>query len=371
MQINVRSLLKNLLIGIALIAAFAGTAVLVVTAMWPRASADADADAPPDYIATQIAYDPVSAPSILPPVNDIDLLSQLLTPAWPIPVSNTVPPAVATQPFTAQDLDALRPKDLSSTCLNSGDEVWKSCTFNAGGLDKIAVVGDSVAMSWGPMIRSAYPDAQVTMYGKEDCPYAEVNLSESCAIYHERIWERFALNRPNTVFLAASDSAMGIVDGSANDGPLGAAWSVAVQAQVSSLSQMADTVIVLSAPVAGQDLATCATLVNLPSDCISTISPQRQAMTAATAAGVSAVNFPVIGRAIYIDTASWFCASDGQCPALFAGVPIRADAENLTDYYSNRLAPNLAGTLLPLILVLPPVVLPVPVSTPTPTPVAP
>lgn len=369
MQIDVRSLLKNLFIGIALIAAFAGTAVLVVAAMWPRANADADAS--PDYIATQIAYDPVNAPTILPPVNDIDLLSQLLTPAWPIPVSNTVPPVVATQPFTAQDLDALRPKDLSTTCLNTGDEIWKSCTFNAGGRDKIAVIGDSVAMSWGPMIRNAYPDAEVTIYGKEDCPYVEVNLSQSCVDYHQRIWERFALDRPNTVFLSAADSAMGLVDGSANDAALGATWSAAVQAQVTSLTQMADTVIVLSAPVGGQDLATCATLVNLPSDCISTISPQRQAMTASTAFGVSAVNFPVVSRAIYIDTASWFCASDGRCPALFAGVPIRVDTERLSDTYSARLAPNLAGTLLPIILGLPAVVLPVPVATPTATPVAP
>lgn len=369
MQINVRSLLKNLLIGIALIAAFAGTAVLVVTAMWPRASADAEAS--PDYIATTIAYDPVSGFVLNPPVNDIDLLSQLLTPAWPIPAPAGEPPVAATQPYTSTDLSLLEPKDLDSDCLNTGDETWKSCTFNLGGAQKVAVIGDSVAMSWGPAIRNAYPDAEITMYGKEDCPYVDLNVSASCTAYHELIWQRFALNRPSTVFVSASDSAIGVIDGSPNDAVLSADWSAAVQSQVTRITQLADTAIVLSAPVAGADLSTCATLVNFPIDCFSIITPQRQQMTAATAYGVASVNFPVVTRAVYVDSASWFCASDGRCPPLFAGVPIRADAEHLTDSYSTRLAPNLAGTLLPLILALPPVVYPVVVPTPTATPVTP
>lgn len=329
---------KRVLAGIGLVIVAGGTAALVAIALGPRPAADTSSTV---FLGSQIAFDDSSVNVGLPPLTEADLVTALGTSTWPA------------QELSEDYLSGLQSKDVvTPSCFNNFEETHESCTYFSGGTPKVALIGDSIAMSWGPAVRAAFPGGEMTTYGKFACPWVDVLVStsqgpeyRSCLDYHQLVYQRLEESRPDVIVLSVADFAIGNLSSGAEDAAAAAEWTAAVDASMGLLSQYTTRVVVLANPVPAQALSDCATTLNTPLDCITTVDARYEEMAAATSAGVAAASargLPVT----YIDTRSWFCASDGRCPVIFDGLPIRADGVHIVGSYSKRLGPNLREALI-------------------------
>jgi peptidoglycan/LPS O-acetylase OafA/YrhL len=252
------------------------------------------------------------------------------------------------QELSSSYLKSLQAEDVTSEeCFNNFEEIDRSCTYNESGSTKVAVIGDSIAMSWAPAVRAAFPEASVTTFGKFSCPFVDILVStsrtpeyQSCLDYHQWTYQRLAELQPELVFVSNADFQLARLSSGAKSDQARDEWIAAMVPTLRALSAGGTKIVVLSNPVPGQDLAECATRLNTPGDCIDTPDGQYERLVRANRMGVEdAVSQGV--EAIFIDTRTWFCDGSAQCPALMRGEPIRSDAVHMTGDYSTALGKNL------------------------------
>jgi len=204
--------------------------------------------------------------------------------------------------------------------------------------DRIALVGDSMAISWLPALQAAFPDAQIRVLTMQQCPFAAVTvvkLDEStfpeCTAFHTLVDEKLSAWRPTLAVLSQADNSTERTRGSTS-------MSQGLETAIAALSAESNRTVVLPPPPNSRTITDCYTPTGSPRNCISAV-PQRALSTAVdlkTAAERGGVEF--------IDTLPLICRS-GQCPSVVGGMVVSADGAHLTQVFSASLGPAFAELL--------------------------
>ena len=230
--------------------------------------------------------------------------------------------------------------DNAASCVSGSEKAGKT----------VAVFGDSFAIAWLPAIEKALPGWSVHPFTRGQCPSLLVPVTEDggapfpeCDTHRE--WAIGAINdlEPDLVILAnATQDDSKLADASTASAVVEEITTGYVDA-VDALQPSGATVAILGAPPAVTPLQECFTRFAAPSDCVSRTSTEWQDSVDATRDAATE------SGAAYIDTAPWFCDTDGFCPSFVGTTPARADAGHMTVEYSRELGDVLADALDPLI----------------------
>lgn len=235
-------------------------------------------------------------------------------------------------------------------CADVGPEQQGMCRFGSSGAKRtVVVLGDTIAVSWLPAIRAGFEAKGWMVRGLTlgECPAARIDVVSSRRdkgfTEHCRAHQRFALARakalkPALIIISTSSGTLSrIVD--AHGSRAAAAFQAAQTSALGSLVSKTTKVVVLAPPPSRQDLRTCATRpASVPADCLSDLlSSWEEFRRIETEAAAQA-------SAVYVDTQTWTCASDGVCPAFIGSTPVMTDGIHLTDAMSRRLGELLYRT---------------------------
>lgn len=275
-------------------------------------------------------------PGSLPPVTVADLTQALATQRWPdIDLSQG-------------GLHSLQSKFLTPDCLANyaGNDKGVCHYLVANPTERVALLGDSIALAWGPALQSAFPTWDLTTYAKEACPWANAILSNSatsrytsCLDFHQAAFQQLRELAPDVIFLSSAEHQIGNLAGPARAHPdrLWPGYERQTLVQLEKLTRA--KIVILTPPPRIASLTDCATQLNTPRDCAATISDAWHRTFVATQKAAAGDR-----RVTLIDDHTWFCA-DLMCPPIFQGVPIRSDDVHVTQLYAQRIAPNLAAAL--------------------------
>ncbi|MGY2002804.1 acyltransferase family protein [Blastococcus sp. SYSU DS1024] len=205
------------------------------------------------------------------------------------------------------------------------------------------LIGDSVAMSWGPTVRAVFEgdDWQVLALGYASCPFVDVAVApptegpdfpEECAAARERTLQFIEETAPDVLVLSAGQGYFGnFVSGSGSDGDSDAAideWRRGLESTLETVMPLVGSVVVLGNPPLGADPRECGGRLGGPEDCVRAISRGFLDKAEAEQAAVEALQ-EAGADVTYVETREMFCA-DGRCPAFAGSVLLRTDETHLT-----------------------------------------
>jgi peptidoglycan/LPS O-acetylase OafA/YrhL len=217
--------------------------------------------------------------------------------------------------------------------------------------NQAVLLGDSVGISWMPAIRAALGDGwAIHVITMMQCPVADVTVLKNdrspfpaCAEFRDWSNGQVAEINPDLLILANADSLGRIVDVADRDAAL-AVWEQGMSSRLATVAPLASRTIVLSPPPIGEDLKSCVTPFNRPSDCSTGLGQGYKNLALADQGVVDALANESV---TYFDTRNWFCDSSSKCAAIIGTTPVRADGAHLTRNYSSTLGPVMATALLP------------------------
>lgn len=221
---------------------------------------------------------------------------------------------------------------------------WKAtldhCTYGqAEATYQIALVGDSIAISYLPAIQAAFPDARIHVMTMMQCPFAEVTVTRNdrsphpeCDEFHQFVADELGALQPSLIIASQTEYALHTRVGETTmaDG-LGVA--------LTSFTSASERVVILPPPPQTPAITECYSPGGSPSACIAEPTAQHDELVtllkeaAARSAGTE-----------YIDTDQLFCFGN-TCPAMADGYIIRADRAHLTQAFSSHLGAPLAELL--------------------------
>ncbi|SEP22647.1 acyltransferase family protein [Trujillonella endophytica] len=334
---------------VATAAAAALTVVLVVLPAtgsgWPWASASEPAAAPP----------PVSVDDPLPAAPSVDhaavlageISAAVTTPEWP----ELVPGLDSTSE------EVYVPEWVVDDCLNIRSAADAAgCVYGDPAAERTAVLlGDSVSISWMPGIRRALESDgwQIRVLTLGQCPQAMVPTEmdrgdpafpEYCSAHQEWALAQVQELRPDLVIMSSAANSIGRMVSEAEGDAALAEWRDGLIATMTALDGLQARFVLLGSPPPGLNIQTCATRFNTPQDCLSTIADDVTDFLENEADTVRAFRGTTL-QASYVDTRSWFCDAQEQCPLFVGTTPVFADGTHMTAAYSARLAPVLAPVL--------------------------
>ncbi|WP_236831602.1 acyltransferase family protein [Blastococcus sp. KM273128] len=201
------------------------------------------------------------------------------------------------------------------------------------------LVGDSVAMSWGPTVDALFEgdDWRVLGLGFASCPFVDVAVAppaeppgfpEDCAAARETTQQFIEETQPDVLVLSAGQGYFGnFVSGAVDDAAV-AEWQSGLETTLEAVIPHVGSVVVLGNPPLGADPRECGGRLGGPDDCVRSISRGFLDKSAAEQAAVEAVQ-AAGAQVTYVDTQELFCA-DGRCPAFAGSVLLRTDETHLT-----------------------------------------
>ncbi|WP_316308325.1 acyltransferase family protein [Clavibacter michiganensis] len=282
----------------------------------------------------------------------------LATDEWP-----ALDPAV--ESFGDFGRDVIAPEWAKDGCLGADlakekDAIQNTehCVYGnaAAGPEKTAVIfGDSLAISYAPMLRSSLGDDwKVRVLTMARCPASTVTSTDTdgseyteCTDF--RNWALGEMNATKPALVLMSEAVdNSYLSSKATGGAADREWQAGALTTMNSLKTAASNVIVLSRPPAATALVECKTPTSSPNDCQSTVSPSFISHARTMEAAATEVGAPVQ----FINTQGWFC-SQGTCPAFVNGIPVRGDTSHLTARQSQDLAPIMSDELATLGLLAP------------------
>jgi peptidoglycan/LPS O-acetylase OafA/YrhL len=232
------------------------------------------------------------------------------------------------------------------------------CSYGnqAAGADKTAVIfGDSLAISYAPMLRASLGEEwKVRVLTMARCPASTVtSIDTDGSEYTEctafRDWALGEMNATKPALILMSEAVdNSYLSSKAVGGAADREWQDGALTTMNSLKTAAANVIVLSRPPAATALVECKTPTSSPNDCRAEVSPSFISHARTMAAAAEEVGAPVQ----FINTQGWFC-SQGNCPAFVNGIPVRGDTSHLTARQSQDLAPIMSDVLAERGLVAP------------------
>lgn len=245
---------------------------------------------------------------------------------------------------------------LESGCLHdvTTQTTHTICSTSTPGATKTAVVlGDSMAISYLPMINQALAGRgwRVVGLGFSSCPLIDAALTkpglgtaftDGCA--HARK-ESLALVDdldPELVILSGHETAPERLE--SPEPRAGAGWSSATERLLRTLADADRQVVLLGSPPMGPPITNCATRFSSPRQCEATYSAEHSAKDRAEKAAADRV--AAAGHDVrFISTESWFC-SGGRCPAQIGETLVRIDDSHLTNAMSEALGAVARDVLL-------------------------
>jgi peptidoglycan/LPS O-acetylase OafA/YrhL len=248
------------------------------------------------------------------------------------------------------------PEWVEDNCLGLGasraltpEEYALNCVYGDPAATRtIAVLGDSVAISYVPALREAIgPDWRIQVFTMAQCPFADVSVVRLDKSPHPmcdafRTWSVDQINelKPDRVVLSSTVSSIGRLA----SGAKGAAAKTEFEAGLGeTFEALADLdVVVLDPPPDMTPLAECAIVGSLPADCVRSLNDvyAKSALMIRDVAG----EYPHVSAP---PTLGWFCTDSGSCPAFVDNVPTMADGAHLTEAASKSLG-DVVGELLDL-----------------------
>lgn len=248
---------------------------------------------------------------------------------------------------------AWAPEIATDGCLTVSDQNFEKCAYGPPGATRTAVVlGDSIAASWVPAIKSSLEVAgyRVQILTRSGCPPFDVTLKDQTAAAQcsqHRAWVKGKLDALKPSLIVVSQAYEDNLETASKTPEAQAkAWKEAGMRFLSSLPP-ASAVAYLQGPKGGKDLKECATRTSTPQDCISDINGFGVMIEQANSDAVAA-SLTTTRKMMYVKTENWFCAG-GKCPAFIGTTPVRIDASHLTGEFSASLGPILRDELAPLI----------------------
>jgi hypothetical protein len=221
----------------------------------------------------------------------------------------------------------------------------------SAGPEKTAVIfGDSLAISYAPMLRTSLGDDwKVRVLTMARCPASTVtSIDTDGSEYTEcgdfRTWALGEMNATKPALVLVSEALdNAYLSSKATGAAADREWQAGALTTMQALKTAATDVVVLSRPPAATALVECKTPTSSPADCKSEVSPSFISHARVMQAAATEVGEPVQ----FVNTQGWFC-SQGTCPAFVNGIPVRGDSSHLTARQSADLAPIMSDLLATL-----------------------
>ena len=232
--------------------------------------------------------------------------------------------------------DAAAPEWIRDKCLDIGPRNLERCVYGDKAATRtLALVGDSVAISWLPALREAAERTgwRIQVLTRRQCPNpalppgATKAVSASCSDHQRWAAEQVLRLRPELLVLS-----------NRYGGAEAAQWREATETTLRRLAPAKAPTIVLAPPPETGNLQQCYTRLSEPAQCTKPVSDEYRAFSAAERDAAGSVG------ARFVDTRSWFCARD-LCPAVIAAAPVHWDGRHLSASYSRFLGPYVAQVL--------------------------
>lgn len=260
--------------------------------------------------------------------------------------------------FTDDGMSVKAPQWVAEGCLGEQSNSRSSdpkanaglCTYgDPQGSNTVVLYGDSVAISYLPGLIEALKGQswKIKVYTVAGCPIAEVAQTAiggepfpECNDFRNWALGTIASEKPQLV--VASEYRNDLVLVSNNRGAAASAErKVGLQKTLSKLAATGVPTLYLPAPPDGKILASCASNVSSPADCVASPTPlyQQTVKTMREAVASSAGS-----SASFVDPTQWFC-DENNCPAFIGSTPMHADGYHLTAAGSQQIAPLLAGAM--------------------------
>jgi peptidoglycan/LPS O-acetylase OafA/YrhL len=318
-----------------LVIAVVATTVVTIA---PRPTADQD------NVNEQAGFNRVGdSPALLATWKKID--SALAAESWP----------ELSPPIDAVSTEDLAQEWVEDNCLGSGklDDMIRTaerCSYGDAAADKTAVVyGDSVAVSWVPAVREALEDEgyKIEVVTSQQCPTANVDTlftdgreMPECTAFRPWALEYIAELEPDIIVAANVPNTLSRLSSGVYNEEAAAEWEVGNRETMTALSGMGADVFLLQSSPSLRGFTDCAVPGSVPGDCLLGITSDNELMYEADLAAIESLNVT------YVETRSWFCSPDGECPAFIGKTPVLADGSHLTDNYSRALGPVLRDKLI-------------------------
>ena len=209
----------------------------------------------------------------------------------------------------------------------------------------VAVVGDSYAIAYMPMIREAFgKDHRIVQLTMQECPpvatptnhFSGASFPE-CSAFKSDVREQVRIADPDVVIVASSYAYVG-VEGVLPSGAQGQAALVeladGMRAFLEPLVAPGRRVVIIAPPPGAVPLQQCVTAFARVEDCVSAppVSWQQFSSMERVVADDVGVEF--------VATLDWFCVR-GRCPGLVGSSPVYVDGGHLTRTFATLLGPVL------------------------------
>lgn len=316
------------------------TMLVTVPALLPKEAPQSVAALPKPGATASAA-----ASTLSPTEQDVQkaIAASLNNPTWP----ESLEPSID-QPTSGMAME------MGASCLNPSNPADTQICTTGSGAKLAMVVGDSVAASWAPAIRTALADKgysthTVTLSG---CPFVQTDIempgkpdvTRKCNEARPLIAQQIAKLQPDIVFISSSEADFNYLRSGKRGTEASVEWSAAVAESVKLAQAAGSKVIILASNPEGKSVADCATRTSLPADCAGLVSGQW--FLKADAEKVAAKNT----GATFIDPRTWMCSMDDVCPMHIRGKLVRWDGVHLTEPFATIvLAPLLRESIETLV----------------------
>jgi peptidoglycan/LPS O-acetylase OafA/YrhL len=275
------------------------------------------ADSPAARHAERHAPPPVGAETVTSPMRDLpaEIAAGLRLASWPADLDSDLD-------------DAGSPEWLHDNCLDIGPKNIARCIYGpAHGTRSVALLGDSVAVSWLPALRRApsMRSSRIHVLTLRQCANLRGLVSKGCRGHQDWAIEQVRRLRPDLIVLSAryqgTQSAIEWRDGTIR--------------MLEAVKPYTKRIILLAPPPGTGNLQSCYTRLSKPIDCAARVSYRW-----ATYAGAEQQAATAVG-AVFLDSRQWFCVAD-HCPAVVDDLPVLFDGRHLTAVYAAMIAGSMS-----------------------------
>jgi peptidoglycan/LPS O-acetylase OafA/YrhL len=250
--------------------------------------------------------------------------------------------------------EAMAAREVPSSVMPCGDidgvDV-AGCTFGeldrAAGGQSIAVVGDSIAVNYVPLLAGALPEGwSLTSLGAYGCPFTDL-LSEhpdaaivdGCEQRKADVVAAVEELRPDVLVVADMYAPRTEVGDEGTITP--EHWAESTRAQLDEVADAVGRTVVIAPPPSDVNIDECYNLLSSPVDCVSKVRGQWSGMRDAEAAMAEEMG------ATYVDSRDWFCADD-RCPAFVDDTLVKVDLVHFSQPYQRLMQPAFTERLTTL-----------------------